>query len=366
MSLLRLLALSYLASASVFVLAAALFAHPELAHDVVGAGHALVEMANEDLVQPVLIRHKPDAVVRLDLAPLAPVQRLQVVQSPAQGIVAPQPRVVEAPDVRVANQPDTDTITILPDLPEPPAPAKAAHDEHHAAPAFRIPDPPPLDVPIESRGQHVAARLEAGLTQEMMKNFDLFLYISKADRGPLSQRLYVFEKERSGALKLLHDWAASTGRERREISPRGERTFTTTPAGYYELDPDRMYRSYRSHNWDGNMPHAMFFNWVREGLLTGIAIHAATGRDIGKLGERASAGCVHLAPRNAAILFNLIRKHYRGPVPRFAYDMDSQTMSNQGKFMHDSAGHLKMADGYRVLIRIENYGGDKDMVAALF
>ncbi len=64
---------------------------------------------------------------------------------------------------------------------------------------------------------------------------------------------------------------------------------------------------------------------------------------------------MHLAPENARILFNLIRKDYRGPVPRFAYDRDSQTMSNQGKFMHDSAGNLKMADGYRVLIRIENY-----------
>jgi hypothetical protein len=364
MSLLRLLALSYIASASVFILAAALFAHPELAHDVVGGGRALVEMAHEDLAQPFAIRHEPDAVVRLDLAPLAPVQRPHVVQSPPQAVVAPQPRVVEAPDV--ADQPGSDVIAILPDLPEPPAPAKAAHDEHHDAPAFRIPDPPPLDAPIDSRSQLVTSRLEAGLTQEMMKNFDLFLYISKADRGPLSQRMYVFEKEPWGRLRLLHDWAASTGRERREISPRGERTFTTTPAGYYELDPDRMYRSYRSHTWNGSMPHAMFFNWMREGFLTGLAIHAATGRDIEKLGERASAGCVHLAPKNAAILFNLIRKHYRGPVPRFAYDTGSQTLSNQGEFMHDRAGHLKMADGYRVLIRIENYGGNRHMVAALF
>ena len=33
----------------------------------------------------------------------------------------------------------------------------------------------------------------------------------------------------------------------------------------------------------------------------------------------------------------------------------SQTMSNQGELMRDAAGNLKMADGYRVLIDIENY-----------
>jgi hypothetical protein len=75
---------------------------------------------------------------------------------------------------------------------------------------------------------------------------------------------------------------------------------------------------------------------------------------------------VHLAPENARILFNLIQRGYRGPAPRFAYDYGSQTMSNQGQLMHDRAGNLKMADGYRVLIRIENYGGNADTVAALF
>jgi hypothetical protein len=369
MPLLRLLALSYLASASVFAMAATLVARPELAHDLVRGPGALVRMANDDLVQPFLIRQKPEAVARLDLMPLAPVQRPREVHAPARAVIVPQQRMVEAPDVR-AGDPSADAIAIVPDLPEPPAPGAnrkfAGNAPHAAAPAFRIPDPPPANAPVQSRGQLVAARLEAGLTPEMMKNFDLFLYVSKADTGPLSQRMYVFEKLRSGELQLLYDWAASTGREQREISPRGLRTVTTTPAGYYQLDPERMYPRYHSYGWDQDMPDAMFFNWEREGLETGLAIHAATGRDIEKLGERASAGCVHLAPEHAAILFNLIRRSYRGPAPRFAYDQDSQTMSNQGNFMHDSAGNLKMADGYRVLVRIENYGGSDDVVAALF
>ena len=50
----ELLALSYLASASVFAMAATLVAHPELAHDLVRGPGALVRMA-DDLVQPFLI-----------------------------------------------------------------------------------------------------------------------------------------------------------------------------------------------------------------------------------------------------------------------------------------------------------------------
>jgi hypothetical protein len=33
--------------------------------------------------------------------------------------------------------------------------------------------------------------------------------------------------------------------------------------------------------------------------------------------------------------------------------------------MHDAAGNLKMADGYKVLVFVENFGGN-DVVAALY
>ncbi len=126
-----------------------------------------------------------------------------------------------------------------------------------------------LQLPPSSTVEAVAQRLKAGLTPEMLENFDLFLYVSKADKGPVAQRMYVFEKRPSGELMLIHDWAASTGREQEEVSPRGARTFTGTPKGYYELDPGRMYRRYHSFSWDQAMPDAMFFNWEREGLETG-------------------------------------------------------------------------------------------------
>jgi hypothetical protein len=230
------------------------------------------------------------------------------------------------------------------------------------------------DVPVPSGGSDdiltsiqraaVTDRLKGSLSPALADNFSLFLYVSSAPSGPLAQRLYIFEKDAEGQLALSHDWAASTGREQYEISPTGRSAHTVTPAGYYELDPDRMYIHYHSASWDQPMPYAIFFNWVNHGVATGLAIHAASGSDIGKLGQRASAGCVHLSPEHARMLYELIRDKYRGAVPRFAYDNDTRTMSNKGALMRGSDGNLKMADGYRVLVVIENFAGHR-MVAAL-
>ncbi|HEY4076841.1 MAG TPA: L,D-transpeptidase family protein [Rhizomicrobium sp.] len=274
-----------------------------------------------------------DPVVRLSLTP------------------PPPPRMIEP---RTIQPTALDVVATQPDLSPESAPVPA--EPQMIAPKT-APNPPPYsEAPAVNRAGAAARRLKASLTPEMMGNFDLFLYVSKAVRGPLAQRMYVFRKD-AGGLTLIHDWAASTGREQSEISPRGRRSFTATPRGYYELDPARMYRRYHSWSWDQDMPHAMFFNWQREGQLTGLAIHSATGDDIARLGSRASAGCVHLSPENARTLFDLIHGEYRGPVPRFAYNRDTQTMSNKGIFMRDGVGHLRMVDGYRVLVAIDNFSG---------
>lgn len=263
------------------------------------------------------------------------------------------------------------SITILPDLApfEPDQPERAAaemagtdavvSDKDGSSTEVIFPDPGP-----RNRAAFAALRLKAGLSQEMLNHFDLYLYVSKASRGPLAQRMYVFRKEGAEDLTLIHDWTASTGREQQEVSPRGRKAFTATPRGYYQIDPQRMYRSYQSYNWDQPMPYAMFFNWERRGRQTGLAIHAANEKSLKKLGRRASAGCVQLSPENAETLFDLIRAKYRGPVPRFAHNAASRTMSNSGAFMRDSKGRLQMTDGYRVLVFIEDYGG-KNIVAAL-
>src|SRR5438046_28986 len=40
----------------------------------------------------------------------------------------------------------------------------------------------------------VAQRLNDSLSREMFGNFNLFIYIDKAERGPFGQRMFVFEK----------------------------------------------------------------------------------------------------------------------------------------------------------------------------
>jgi hypothetical protein len=391
MSPLRTLAFSYLAAASVFVVGATLVARPDVAR---GLG-ALMQMARDDVLAPAWERarqqdaelldrldHPPS--VRLAIAPLKPGEERLLprrITTPA-----PKPQEIVADDrPSLPEYSASASLTILPDLspesapvpPEPkmsepklvqPMPRMAApHAPSAAPPQFNIardvPQPPPSALPpITSRVMAVSQRLKATLTPEMTANFDLFIFVSKAERGPVAQRMYVFKKDH-GALTLLYDWAASTGREQNEISPRGRSSFTSTPAGFYQLDPDRMYRRYHSYSWDQDMPWAMFFNWERQGMQTGLAIHSATGEDIAKLGGRASAGCVHLSPENAETLYHLIRADYRGQAPRFAYNRDTETMSNRGGFMHRRDGGLKMAHGYRVLIDIEDYAGG-DVVAS--
>ncbi len=211
----------------------------------------------------------------------------------------------------------------------------------------------------------VTERLRENLTSEMVANFELFLYVSKADNGPWAQRMYVFQKQKSGDLNLLYNWPVSTGREKLELNPAGRRLTTITPPGYYELDPHRAYAQYTSGEWGKPMPYAMFFNWVKDGNQTGLAIHAASGEDVTLLGQRASAGCIHLSEDNARTLFTMIRAQYRGLAPRFAVDRRTGTMSNDGILVHDPAGHVKLAEGYKVLIFIEDYGG-QNVVAALF
>ncbi len=158
----------------------------------------------------------------------------------------------------------------------------------------------------------LTARLQQTLTPELAKNFDLFLYVSKASHGPIAQHMYVFRRRMNGAFDLLHDWPVSTGRERVERNALGIQRFTATPPGYYELDPQRVFADYRSVSWDEPMPHAMFFDAWHKGERVGLAIHAADDDGVEALGARASAGCVRLSPDHARDLFQLVNAQYRG------------------------------------------------------
>jgi len=370
----------YLLSASAFGIAIALQRNPDWA---AAAQHAAkiswpviqrgAAMANEDAVQPALrklaeadkaffdaIDPQPVAVATIRPAPRVAEKAAPVVvarQAPhrvQKTIVSTPPRPAVAgtqPAPQIAKV-ETPAMTLAPEQ----APVKSAAVN---APRRDLSAPSPAEL------ARVMLRLKDSLTTEMLQNFELFLYVSKADSGPLAQRMYVFRKQASGDLNLLYNWPASTGRELVEFAPNGQRAPSFTPQGYYELDPGRMYTHHVSGQWGSPMPFAMFFNWQTSGRLTGLAIHGATGSDIALLGKRASAGCVRLAPENAALLFNLIRTNYKGLAPRFAYDRRIASMSNDGLLMHDAQGRVKFAEGYKVLVFIENYGGD-NVVAAVF
>src|SRR6185437_4650040 len=132
---------------------------------------------------------------------------------------------------------------------------------------------------------------------------------------------------------------------------------TATPAGYYELDPKRLFEKYRSTQWNEPMPYAMFFNLMQHGAQTGLAIHG-TEDGAGLLGMRASAGCVRLSPENARTLFTLVRDNYKGLVPKWAFDKYTSSTMNNGLMKHDETGGVELIPGYSVLVYIDEFGGD--------
>ena len=309
---------------------------------------------------------------QLIVATLSGEQAKPSAKTPAPPVLAAAPPRVDIPRAHQVVPPKPVLIAPPQDAGITPPDIETADSDSSVAPPAQRPElalvpPPPSSAHAIGPAElvRVSMRLKENLTREMLQNFSLFLYVSKADSGPLAQRLYVFRKDAGGNLAMLYNWPASTGREKIEIAADGTRQPSYTPQGYYQLDPGRMYKNHFSGQWRQPMPYAMFFNWESNGLQTGLAIHGASGIEVTQLGTRASAGCIRIAPDNAALLFQLIRTEYKGLAPRFAYDRRTASMSNQGVMMHDAAGNLQMADGYKVLVFVENYGGE-NVVAALF
>lgn len=201
----------------------------------------------------------------------------------------------------------------------------------------------------------VKQRLYDSLSVETLANFNLFVYVDKVENGPLAQRMYVFEKTDTGELSELYDWPVSTGRGLDETDPHGQGQSTITPRGFFELDPKRMYIDHKSSQWDEEMPYAMFFSWKPGGHSTGLAIHGTPEENYNALGSPASAGCIRLSTENAHTLFDLVHARGRGPVPKLAYLDDDTQVSSEGLLLHDPDGRLKMADGYSVLVLVDDF-----------
>ena len=103
-------------------------------------------------------------------------------------------------------------------------------------------------------------RLFGTVPDEIEPYFDLFMYVSKAKRGPLAQQMFVFQRDADGRIIPYAEWKVSTGREKLEIKNE-RRVRTNTPEGIFQLDA-------RGHLLDLNkeMAHMLGFAAADEAL----------------------------------------------------------------------------------------------------
>ena len=92
---------------------------------------------------------------------------------------------------------------------------------------------------------------------------------------------------------------AVDGAQRYQWPVSTARSGYVTPNGTYQ--PERLARKWYSRKYDWSpMPYSIFFDG-------GYAIHGSY--EISHIGHPASHGCVRLHPRNAAVLFKLVREN---------------------------------------------------------
>lgn len=220
-----------------------------------------------------------------------------------------------------------------------------------------------LIAPLDEQPVAVAQRrLLATVPDEIEPYFDLFMYVSKSNRGPLAQRMFVFQRDADGKIIPYAEWMVSTGREKVELHHE-RKIRTVTPEGIFALNAKRFHKRYWSTSWDGApMHYAMFYDLMNNGRQSGLAIHAAIGADkIRKLGRRDSAGCVRLSPKNAKELFYKVRNTTQGRVPVLAVNERGST-DRWGRPQYDETGAVLLQDGYRALVFVENFDGRDEVV----
>ncbi len=234
-------------------------------------------------------------------------------------------------------------------------PPGAAYQDAPAAPAAPV-QSAPAAAPGTGDPSDPATRMLASLPDDVEPYFDLYLYVSKAEAGPIAQHMFVYTRAQDGTMALIYDWPVSTGREKREKTPSGRKTFTHTPQGSFKLDSKRFHKLWKSRAWNADMPWTMFFDLVENGGMSGLAVHAAGKGKISQLGRRASGGCIRLAPENAQYLFKLIQRDHAGFVPVFA--MEGNSTNTVGEPVRNTDGSIQLTYGYKVLLHIEDYAGE--------
>lgn len=175
-----------------------------------------------------------------------------------------------------------------------------------------------------------------------MKEFTNVVVVNKANEGSDKQtlRLYV-----NGKLQLLTK--ISSGRENYEKGcspgqdPKKDHCsvrpyWSTTPVGYFDVDTTE--ERHFSNLWKTWMPYSVFFE-------SGIATHQAPAGTEGKLGSRASGGCVRMHPNHAPIIFKAVNDAGKGLVPQ---------ISRNGDLKKTAAGDTIRAIGFKTLVIVQN------------
>jgi lipoprotein-anchoring transpeptidase ErfK/SrfK len=289
-------------------------------------------------------------IQRLESNPAAQAVVAEWIPSFAKPALAAEIKPAPAP-VRVASSAPVLQIPVTPTTSSP-----------GAKPSAITADPAPTPVPVDNaylQADAVAERVKESVPSQLFPYFDVYLYVSKAAHGAWAQHMFVYHRTDSGRLAFEEAFPVSTGRE------RSEKYFTTTPAGLFELDPNRFDANHRSHRWhNAPMPWAMFLNYTTHNHLAGIALHSGVGH-VALLGQRASGGCVRMPPQKAEEYFHRFQASERGQVPVFAFDGAIGTTRTDGTLQVDPAGGPRMAYGYKVLLIIQDYPGGPAMVAVL-
>ncbi len=201
----------------------------------------------------------------------------------------------------------------------------------------------------------IAERATRLLDPSIRSEFDLVIYVSKAKAGPVAQHAFLLTRGEDGRLVPGRVWKVSTGREGRgETSKSGQKVNTDTPAGIFHFDLGRFTTLYRSRQWDADMPYAMFFSKPGRANHGGFAIHAAGSGAVGKLGRRASAGCIRLHPGKAKELYAELTSTYRGRMTRLA---PGATPFSPVVSYDPLTGAKVTETGVRALLIVEDFDG---------